>query len=120
MKKISFLLISFCACFTVFCQQPNNKTTPGQGFNCHSFPFQDSISKLFATKLNLSQPVQQATFSHVLANGDKIYLLPRDNMPCAVPDMSKYNYNMPVERGKIEGTMPNASPAMPLIPKQEQ
>jgi hypothetical protein len=32
------------------------------------------------------------TLSHVLPNGDKVYKLFQDNMPCIVPDISKPNY----------------------------
>jgi len=43
-----------------------------------SIPHQDSLNKLFAAKLNLSEQNKQAKFSHTLANGDKVYLFPQD------------------------------------------
>jgi hypothetical protein len=32
--------------------------------------------------------------------------------------MIQYNYNMPVQKGKITGTIPNASPPQEIIPKK--
>ncbi len=29
--------------------------------------------------------------SHILPNGDKVYLLPQDNMPCVVPGINRNN-----------------------------
>lgn len=42
------------------------------------------------------------------SNGTKVYALPADNMPCLVPDLSRYNYNMPVAGAgmKITGMPP--------------
>jgi hypothetical protein len=82
------------------------------------FNLNDSLNK-FPTKFH-NRPIVSARrgFSQVLANGDKVYLL-QDGMPCIVPDMSRYNYNMPVYKGKIEGTIPNASPPLQLIPKEK-
>lgn len=57
--------------------------------------------------------------SHILSNGDKVYALSRDNMPCVVPDMRQFT-NMPnisnpneyfeslLFRQHIPGTIPNA------------
>ena len=45
-----------------------------------------------------------------LANGNKIYSLPLDNMPCVVPDMSYYH--MPVVKPNVIYNIPN--PALPL------
>jgi len=41
-------------------------------------------------------------------------------MTYAVPDISGYNYNMPIDKGKGEEVIPNASPMVPLIPKKNQ
>lgn len=44
--------------------------------------------------------------SHVLSNGNKVYLLPQGNMPCMVPDM--HQFNMPVIfNDSLPTTMPN-------------
>lgn len=37
-------------------------------------------------------PNNQKKLSHTLSNGDKVYLLSQDNMPCIIPDMSKLNF----------------------------
>jgi hypothetical protein len=42
-----------------------------------------------------------------LPNGNKIYALPQDNMPCVIPDMSQYN-SMPVVKPDLSlYNMPN-------------
>jgi hypothetical protein len=46
---------------------------------------------------------------HTLPNGSEVYALPIDNMPCIVPDLSLYNYNMPVVKPPVARTMPNPS-----------
>jgi hypothetical protein len=52
------------------------------------------------------------TLSHTLPNGNKIYSLPQDNMPCVVPlDIG----HMPVVSPPVRGAMPN--PAVPLLKK---
>lgn len=38
-----------------------------------------------------SIPAPQAKFLMSLSNGNKVYALPPDNMPCIVPDMSQFN-----------------------------
>jgi len=42
-----------------------------------------------------------------LKNGNKLYLLPQDNMPCVVPDMSEFN--MLVLKPDVQFTIPNAA-----------
>ena len=54
----------------------------------------------------ISLPGQQATLSHILPNGNRVYLLPQGNMPCIVPDVQRFN--MPLMRlDSLPGTMPN-------------
>ncbi len=65
----------------------------------------------------------QERLSYILSNGDKVYLLPQDNMPCITPGISQYNtqnlsglnkYNsMPVLPDNTPGSIPNA-----LVPKR--
>ena len=46
-------------------------------------------------KFTFFQPVNpntQRKLFHTLSNGDKVYLLSQDNMPCIIPDMSKLNF----------------------------
>ena len=70
----------------------------------------------------LPLPDSQAPFSYSLYNGNTVYILPQDNMPCVVPDMSASNYNMPnASTGNSSGVMPN--PGLrnkPLIPGSKQ
>jgi len=51
-------------------------------------------------------------------NGTNVYALPADNMPCLVPDLSLYNYNMPVAGMgiKISGMPPGSVPNS-MIPR---
>jgi hypothetical protein len=58
------------------------------------------------------QLIDLAKLSHTLPNGNKVYSLPQDNMPCVVPLGSG---NMPVVSPGINGPMPN--PAVPLLKK---
>lgn len=62
-------------------------------------------------------PFQQARprLLQTLPNGSKVFALPMSNMPCIVPDLSQYNYNMPVVKPRLTPTMPN--PAMPPFNK---
>jgi hypothetical protein len=73
----------------------------------------DSIHPVRLDFLNL---VPMAEFSQRLSNGDKVYLLPMDNMPCIIPDSSRYTHNMPIAKGKIIGTIPNGSQQQQIIP----
>ena len=53
-----------------------------------------------------------------LPNGTNMYVLPQDNMPCLVPDLSRTNYNMPVlMNGKWITGMPPGSAPNRIIPK---
>ena len=56
-----------------------------------------------------SEVISGADLQAMLANGNKIYTLPQDNMPCVVPDLSPYN--MPVVKPEVTYTIPN--PAYP-------
>jgi hypothetical protein len=69
--------------------------------------------------INFSRPIAQATFSHTLPNGKRVYLLPQDQMSCIVPDMSRYNYRMPVAKGRLEDKIPYATPVVPIIPSKK-
>jgi len=71
--------------------------------------------KIDELKKNLDKEKEGSTlFSGTLAgllpNGNKLFLLPQDNMPCVVPDQSLFN--MPVAKGnnqldkKINGSIP--------------
>ena len=59
---------------------------------------------------------------NTLPNGNKVYALPQDNMPCVVPEMSQYN--MPVIKPDVSlNAIPNPaypSPARPGVITQDQ
>ena len=62
--------------------------------------------------------IEQGSYSHSTSKG-KVYILPYDNMPCLVPDMSQVT-PMPGSIQKLpESRMPNAVPRRQLIPKQK-
>ena len=64
-------------------------------------------------KLNYSQevsPLNQGRLSHTLPNGDKVYLLSQDNMPCIVPDMSKLNSFFNIYKNFNQILLPNHFP----------
>ena len=111
--KLFFLFIVFAISHQSFTQQPGIGIDSIQRFN--KIP-KDSFHWL---ALNQVQVFPQAKLSHVLPNGNKVYKLPIDNMPCIVPDESMYHYNMPVVKGKIAGMIPNASPPVSIIPRKQ-
>lgn len=47
-----------------------------------------------AQKQNSSLP---GSFASILPDGNQVYILPQDNLPCVVPDLSQFN--MPVVKG---------------------
>lgn len=57
--------------------------------------------------------IELAELSHTLPNGNKVYALPQDNMPCVVPNTSVAN--MPTVAPPLRGEMPN--PSVPLYRK---
>lgn len=90
MKKV-FILAGIFLCGTAFAQQDDkqNKITPYYYF----FKQHDNIDS-FRLKLDNGTPIPpnnslildlQGKYSHGLPNGDKVFLLPQDNMPCVVP-----------------------------------
>jgi hypothetical protein len=69
------------------------------------------------------QVLDQSRLLHTLPNGNKVYALPVDNMPCVVPDMSQYN-NIATVRPNIPlYSIPNPAfppPNKPKVMTQEQ
>jgi len=119
MKKLVIFLFLSGLFIKSFTQQPKVGIDLENKFKSHKLVIpKNSLDKLIG---NIYSPplFGQPQFSHTLANGDNVYLLPQDHMPCVVPDMSQYNYNMPVDRGKIIGTIPNPSPPFRIIPKEK-
>jgi hypothetical protein len=73
----------------------------------------DSVSRFFK-KYNM-RSIGALSLLH--SNGNKIYSLPQDNMPCLVPDLSRTNYRMPVLMNgiKITGMPPGSQIPVPII-----
>lgn len=105
MKKLAITTMLFAMFAYVSGQQQKVEPNPNQQ------PDKINVSSVF------SQSTTQAIFSHTLPNGNKVYLLPQDQMPCVVPDMSRYYYHMPVAKGHSEDNIPNATRVIPIIPK---
>jgi hypothetical protein len=76
-------------------------TPPGVPGNIEPFRFPNTFQS----------PSPLGTLSHVLSNGNKVYLLPQDHMPCVVPDMSQYNSIALVKPDIQQYNIPN--PAYP-------
>jgi len=112
MKPFLFVL-AFSIQLHVFSQRPQIGIDTSRWFQ--KIP----NNPLNPVQLNLVQVYPQAKLSHTLPNGTRVYKLPSDNMPCLVPDTAMYNYNMPVARGNLIGTMPNLSPRSQIIPKKK-
>ena len=118
MKKI--LLIAAIASFSVAAAQddrsPRIQVIPPKPKNNIS-----STPKFYVVPPK-SSLIDDARLLNTLPNGNKVYALPQDNMPCVVPDVSQYN--MPVVTPEKEAyTIPNPAypPATkPLILTEEQ
>lgn len=110
MKKI--LLIAGIASFSVAAAQndrfPKVQVIPPKSKNNIS-----SIPKFYVVTPK-SSLIANAKLLNTLPNGNKVYALPQDNMPCVVPDVSQFN--MPVVTQEREAyTIPN--PAFPPATK---
>ena len=82
-------------------------TPPGVPGNVESYRFPNTFQS----------PSPLGKLSHVLSNGNKIYILPQDHMPCVVPDMTQYN-SMALAKPDIQQyNIPN--PAYPPQSKVE-
>jgi hypothetical protein len=113
MKKISLIV---CIGWFSFASAQNNTDTfwvkpiqPKPKTNTFELP------KTY--KFNYSpQVLDKAKLLETLPNGNKVYALPLDNMPCVVPDMSQY-FNTPVKSDTSYYNIPN--PAFPSPDKPE-
>lgn len=78
-----------------------------------------------ATAFQLINWYNQRKLSHLLENGDKIYLLSQDNMPCIIPDMKQFNtpnvskrhsnFYIPFLPKNTLGAIPNAASQHKII-----
>ena len=53
--------------------------------------------------------------SFQLPNGNHIYFLPQDNMPCIIPDRSQYNYTINASKPRLN--QESLKPLDPILPK---
>mgnify|MGYP003541660680 CR=1 FL=1 len=129
MKKLSVILIFTGISFAASAQQ-NDFFDIQKYLQKKRKETKPAIKPLFVKPSIQNQFVFQADnvnshgkFSLTLSNGDKVYLLPQDNMPCITPGISQYNtrnlsglnkYNsIPVFPDNTPGSIPNA-----VIPKR--
>lgn len=127
MKKV-FLLLGIAAFYSATAQQKD------------VFDINKHISDLLNKKKgqqNKVNPPEFKTFSfnngngpfsklsHVAANGDNVYILPQDNMPCVVPGNKLSNmpnisdpgpyYDSPVFKNDTPGSIPNVVKPYKLV-----
>ncbi|MES1226970.1 MAG: hypothetical protein ABUT20_66470, partial [Bacteroidota bacterium] len=72
-------------------------------------------SKYSVSSLSVPAKDEQAKLLNDLPNGNKVYALPEDNMPCIVPDLAQFN--MPIFKPKADGIIPNGSRDYKVIPQ---
>ena len=75
---------------------------------------QNSIFQKKLSDFRSAPTVNQGTLSHVLPDGDKVYSLPQDNMPCIVSDMRRFNSGSVYGKGEVTltdkiGSIPNGA-----------
>ncbi|MEI9945363.1 MAG: hypothetical protein WDN26_14245 [Chitinophagaceae bacterium] len=59
-------------------------------------------------------PEQLRQNYYTLPNGNRIYALAQDHMPCIVPDISQYNNKMVIKSNKNSGPAAIPNPATPI------
>ncbi|HET6995128.1 MAG TPA: hypothetical protein VFI06_09115 [Chitinophagaceae bacterium] len=102
--KVIFLSVAVAA-FS-FASAQDNQQSPKSKFNLEQAP------RFYLVNPPQPQIVPNARLLNTLPNGNKVYALPQDKMPCVVPDIT--NYNMPVVKPDVTYTIPN--PALPSPP----
>jgi len=75
----------------------------------------DSLQKLMQ---KLSEKQRMGTLVYTQPNGSRVYALPRDQMPCFVPDMSQFNMPVIGKEIRITGMPPASVPPNNIIPKK--
>jgi hypothetical protein len=118
MKKI-FLICAIAAGSTSAAQQADLFDTQ-EYLKKRSFDQKNATINNFYGQKNTGSILPKAPFT-TLQNGDVIYYLPQDNMPCVVTDLNAFN--MPnaassvkdewaylLKPGNAPGKMPNAAP----------
>ncbi|MEO6219419.1 MAG: hypothetical protein ABIO81_03255 [Ginsengibacter sp.] len=127
MKRLILLMISLIGISVAVSAQQDGF------FDIQKYMEKKHIERKQHDKLVLNKPVKknpstyflagktkQKRLSHLLPNGDKVYLLDQYNMPCVVPDMKKFrqmpnlsdpdNYlNEVALRANTPGRIPNVA-----------
>jgi hypothetical protein len=116
MKKIFFFLLSsFSFCFLHaqekvslfdpknYLEQKTATTNPVYEWSLKNKVTDEEFKKLLLPRFNIT--ISGNTYN--LPNGNKVIILPQDNMPCVVPDMKQFN--MPLLKPEVPATMPNAA-----------
>ena len=77
-------------------------------------------NRIGQSNADLSNPFLNPTakLSHTLGNGNKVYLLPQDNMPCMVPNMTQFNMPNAGRNLRANGMPPGISPPNKIIPEE--
>jgi hypothetical protein len=130
MKK-TFLLMAILFSLQSFSQQPyyDFKTFKYKNRSGLFLPFdmnkrdqlisKDSLARLFKAlqQQNYSPAIGDLVFTY--PNGNKMYALPQDHMPCIVPDHSQFNMPNAGTGIKITGMPPGSVPRKPyFVPKE--
>ena len=79
-------------------------------------PLDKSISIDTLQLLQRNQATAKLLFTQ--PNGTRVYILPRDNMPCLVPDISQFNMPVMGKGMKITGMPPGLAPPNNIIPEK--
>ena len=124
MKKITISTVLVCSAFFINAQQKNDPTFNDYFQKRGIFSPAPPVTSLkplikITPAITMKNTVAtiasaKAKLSHTLPNGNKVYILPQDNMPCIVPDMQQFS--MPVAKSELNGSMPNAVIPQQIIP----
>lgn len=116
MKTIFFLgvlLFSITAVAQVKLRYYANPENKDNKINVLPFQKMNGFDSL-QTKIMLSQKFNSSMLGNnilfTLPNNSKVYLLPQDNMPCLVPDISRFNMPNILKGVKISGMPPGSLP----------
>ncbi len=125
MKKI-FLILAVTFCSAALAQDATQLFNAEEYLNNKRSVFNKPKTKSpIKIKPGISHfyaPVSpQAVLSHTLPNGNKVYLLPQDNMPCIMPDMQQLPGIPNAFNGNTnENSIPNPGlRKLPLVPGQK-
>ena len=93
MKKLFLVLGLSGFCATAFSQQGelfNAREHLQKKTNPDKKKGNNPIVRTLPSPLQKTGLLSKPILSHILPNGDRIYILPVDNMPCVSPDMTRY------------------------------